>query len=52
MFIEWRGRFNKYALEKIAFNSNRKYRLFLYFLISFFICIFLGKKQIFIYFQF
>lgn len=52
MAIEWLGRTNLYALEKIGFKWNRKIRLSFYFLITTLIFLFSGSEQEFIYFQF
>jgi alginate O-acetyltransferase complex protein AlgI len=52
LIIEWNGRENKYALEKIGFNWNSKIRVSLYFSITLLIFLFLVTEQEFIYFQF
>lgn len=51
IFIEWLGRDNKYALEKL-FSKNRLLRWGLYFVIALLIFFVSGKQQEFIYFQF
>ncbi len=50
--IEWFGRKNEYAIEKLGFTFPRFYRWGFYFLISILIFLFDGKEQEFIYFQF
>ena len=52
LIIEWHGRASKYGLELIGFRWNKYLRLSLYFSITLFIFMFLGKEQEFIYFQF
>ena len=52
IIIEWKGRTSKHALEQIGFRWNKYGRLLLYFSITLFIFMFLGKEQQFIYFQF
>ncbi len=52
MIIEWFGRKNEYAIEKLGFTLPRFYRWGFYFLISILIFLFDGKEQEFIYFQF
>jgi D-alanyl-lipoteichoic acid acyltransferase DltB (MBOAT superfamily) len=51
-FIEWLGRENKYAIEKLGFNWKRPYRYAFYYIIIFAIIMLGGKQQQFIYFQF
>jgi alginate O-acetyltransferase complex protein AlgI len=52
VLIEWIGRENEYAIEKIALKWRRPIRLVFYYLIIFAIFYFTGKEQQFIYFQF
>jgi alginate O-acetyltransferase complex protein AlgI len=52
LIIEWLGRENQYALEKMATSWKRPYRYALYYLIIFAIFWFTGNAQEFIYFQF
>lgn len=50
--IEWTGRRNLYAIERLWFNSPKPIRLFLYYVIAMLIFLYAGKTQEFIYFQF
>ncbi|MBN1186775.1 MAG: MBOAT family protein [Bacteroidales bacterium] len=50
--IEWLGRENQYALEKLALNRNRPLRFVLYYAIIAAIILLSGNQQEFIYFQF
>ncbi|MBU2948017.1 MBOAT family O-acyltransferase [Zobellia uliginosa] len=50
--IEWLGRTNQYALEKIGFKWNKNLRILFYFGIILLIFLFSGSEQEFIYFQF
>lgn len=52
MFIEWMGREQRYAIEKISLTWGKSYRKAFYYLIVFLIFWFAGQKQDFIYFQF
>lgn len=54
ILIEWVGREQEYALEKLGLNWNRALRWFFYYciVISIFISMFEGQTQEFIYFQF
>ena len=52
VIIEWFGRENQYALEKIALNWKKPYRFAFYYLILLAIFWFTGNEQEFIYFQF
>lgn len=52
MFIEWHGRENQYAIEKLCFKKHRIIRYMFYYSIIFSIFYFGGKEQAFIYFQF
>ncbi|KAF2325948.1 MAG: MBOAT family O-acyltransferase [Flavobacterium nitrogenifigens] len=50
--IEWLGRRNKYALEKLEFQYNTFFRWSMYMIIIVFVFIFGAREQEFIYFQF
>lgn len=50
--IEWVGRNENYALEKVGLNWKRPYRWSFYYAIIFCIFFFYGAQQQFIYFQF
>ncbi|MCV2484014.1 MBOAT family protein [Flavobacterium sp. SH_e] len=50
--IEWLGRRNKYALEKLEFQYNTFFRWSMYIIIIVFVFIFGAREQEFIYFQF
>lgn len=52
IFIEWSGRTNKHALERLGFKWKRPIRWALYYFIVITIFWFGGKEQQFIYFQF
>jgi D-alanyl-lipoteichoic acid acyltransferase DltB (MBOAT superfamily) len=52
MTIEWLGKTNQYAIEKVGYKRNRSFRWILYFIIIVMIFVFGGKEQQFIYFQF
>jgi len=52
MTIEWFGRNNEYAIEKILFKLNRPWRFVCYYTILFCMFYFYAKQQQFIYFQF
>jgi len=52
LLVEWIGRENEHALEKLALNWRRIYRHILYYAIIIIILWFSGKEQQFIYFQF
>lgn len=52
MIIEWIGRENKFALEKVGLKWNKYIRWIFYFTITISIFLFTGSKQTFIYFQF
>ncbi|MCZ8169804.1 MBOAT family O-acyltransferase [Flavobacterium sp.] len=52
IIIEWMGRENQYALQRFGFNWPRPIRLSFYYGLLFLIFIFMGKEQVFIYFQF
>ena len=50
--VEWIGRENQYAIEKVHINFPRPVRWAVYYSIVFLIFIFAGQGQTFIYFQF
>ena len=50
--VEWFGRANEHALERLFAKSRRTYRLAFYYAIIFLIFYFNGEEQQFIYFQF
>ena len=54
IFLEWLGRRDQFAIEKLFLNIKRKYRLLFYYIISLLIIYFSikGEEQDFIYFQF
>lgn len=52
VIIEWIGREQKYAIEKLGLTWNKTFRLAMYYFIIFLIFWFAGQKQEFIYFQF
>ena len=52
IFIEWIGREQEYALEKLGLNWNRTVRWIFYYTLAMLIILFAGQKQQFIYFQF
>jgi len=52
IIIEWFGRNEKHAIEKLGTNWNRFFRWSFYYLIILCILEFNGKEQVFIYFQF
>lgn len=52
IIMEWMGRRNKYALEKIGFQFNSVFRWSMYMMIIMLVFIFGAKEQEFIYFQF
>ncbi|GHT63910.1 hypothetical protein AGMMS50239_20670 [Bacteroidia bacterium] len=52
MIMEWFGRENQYAIEKIGFTWKKPFRYALYYAIVIVIFMFAGKSQEFIYFQF
>jgi len=52
MTLEWIGRNNQFAIEKIGFAWKRPYRHALYYSIIVAIFLFMGKQEQFIYFQF
>lgn len=52
MTIEWLGRRNKYAIEKLGFQYNAFFRWSMYIILLIIIFIFGTKEQEFIYFQF
>ncbi|WP_234110735.1 MBOAT family O-acyltransferase [Chryseobacterium sp. R2A-55] len=50
--VEWFGREDNFAIEKLFFKSKRIMRYIFYFILIILIYIFAGKEQEFIYFQF
>jgi alginate O-acetyltransferase complex protein AlgI len=52
IFVEWLGRENQYALQHFGFRWPKPIRLSFYYGLLFLIFIFMGKEQVFIYFQF
>lgn len=52
IMVEWAGRRQLYALERLWLNYPRYVRLFIYYLIIMIIFLYGGKEQAFIYFQF
>lgn len=52
VIIEWFGREDEYAIEKMAIKLKWPYRWVFYYSISMIIFLFAGKEQVFIYFQF
>lgn len=52
LILEWIGRNQKYAIERLGFKWKRQYRLALYYAIFFLVIWFNNTEQEFIYFQF
>ncbi|SDD75799.1 D-alanyl-lipoteichoic acid acyltransferase DltB, MBOAT superfamily [Mucilaginibacter pineti] len=52
IIVEWQGRENQYAIEKLTWLRKRGYRLGFYYMLVVVIFLFTGKEQQFIYFQF
>ncbi len=52
MIVEWVGREDQFALEKIGLKWKKHWRWTMYFVIVLAIFLFMGKQQEFIYFQF
>jgi D-alanyl-lipoteichoic acid acyltransferase DltB (MBOAT superfamily) len=52
LLIEWQGRENAYAIEKLVTSWRKTYRWSFYFVVLTTLFIFSGKEQQFIYFQF
>jgi D-alanyl-lipoteichoic acid acyltransferase DltB (MBOAT superfamily) len=52
LFIEWQGREELYAIERIGLSWKRPFRFAFYYAILFLIFLFSGEEQEFIYFQF
>lgn len=50
--IEWFGRMDNFAIEKLFFKSNRIFRISFYYILVIMILWYGGKEQEFIYFQF
>ena len=53
LFVEWFGRSDKFAIEKVILKFSQTKRVFIYILLAFTILIYLKSKSVdFIYFQF
>ncbi|WP_333601386.1 MBOAT family O-acyltransferase [Flavobacterium sp.] len=52
LIVEWTGRRNQYALEKLFVHKNRVFRWTFYYLLIILLIAFTGEDQEFIYFQF
>ncbi|MGH2665083.1 MBOAT family O-acyltransferase [Flavobacterium sp.] len=52
IIIEWNGRQSDFAIQRVGFNWNRKFRMSFYMLLVLIIFLFSEKEQQFIYFQF
>lgn len=52
LLIEWLGREDQFAIEKLAFKRSKTTRWSFYLFIGFLIFLFMGKEEEFIYFQF
>jgi D-alanyl-lipoteichoic acid acyltransferase DltB (MBOAT superfamily) len=52
LLLEWVGRENDFAIQKMGFKWNSKMRWMFYFALVFSIFYFAGKEQVFIYFNF
>ena len=52
MVVEWLGRNNQFAIEKLGLGHNKYLRYAFYYVIVFAIFMYAGKQQDFIYFQF
>lgn len=52
LFIEWIGRYDQFALEKLGLKWNKVFRYILYYVIAILIFLYIGDEQQFIYFQF
>jgi len=52
LFLEWFGKGDKFALEKILLHLKKPYRYFLYLLLALLVFFMAGKPAEFIYFQF
>ena len=52
ILLEWIGRENDFAIQKMGFKWNSKLRWLFYFALVFSIFYFAGKEQVFIYFNF
>ncbi len=50
--IEWVGRTNEYAIEKLGFSKPKFFRVSFYYILIIMIFLFAGNNQQFIYFQF
>ena len=52
MWIEWLGRENRFAIEKLGFQWAKPFRIAFYYALVLLILLFSGKELQFIYFQF
>lgn len=52
IYIEWMGRENSYAIEKVFISTNRSIRWIFYLILTVLVFLYQGKEQAFIYFQF
>jgi len=52
MLIEWQGREQLYAIEKLGFKWKKPFRYLSYYIIVFLILFYAGQEEEFIYFQF
>ena len=52
LIIEWLGRTNEYAIEKLGFSKPKYIRVIFYYVLVIMIFLFAGSNQQFIYFQF
>lgn len=52
ILVEWVGRENQFAIQKMAFKWNKVFRWSFYFLLISILFVFSGEEQQFIYFQF
>lgn len=52
MLVEWMGREQKYAIERLGISWYRPFRWSFYYVLVLFIFVYSGKEQQFIYFQF
>jgi D-alanyl-lipoteichoic acid acyltransferase DltB (MBOAT superfamily) len=52
LFIEWIGRKDQFAIEKIGLRWKKNYRFFMYYILLILVIWYMDKEQAFIYFQF
>ena len=52
LLLEWVGRESEYALERLAFKSNKAFRWSFYLVLTMLIIVYMDNQQDFIYFQF